>query len=168
MYAKYLPAYPDKGSRRRLDEAWLELIRQGGMAEFLGSAPELPANLERAIEEFNQGEYWKCHETLEGIWLPERYPLRLFYHGLIKAAVGLLHLKRRNRHGAMVKLRDAEYTLAPFTPEFMSIDTGDLQQEVRTRLGYINTNETVDWDAVEQLPAVQIYLLDDSHSQPGG
>ena len=73
--------------------------------------PDPPPEFELALAEFNNGQFWECHETLERLWLPEQYPLRLFYHGLIKAAVGLLHLERRNRRGAISKLTDAVCTL---------------------------------------------------------
>ena len=95
-----LPNYPSKGGRKKLDEEWLKALHRQGVAAFISDVISTPAELGRAIAEFNQGQFWHCHETLEMIWLPEKYPLRLFYHGLIKAAVGLLHLERRNRHGA--------------------------------------------------------------------
>ena len=91
-----LPAYSSKGNRRTLDRWWLESLHREGRSRFLASVPEPPAELALAIAEFNRGQYWQCHETLERLWLPEQYPLRLFYHGLIKVAVGLLHLERHN------------------------------------------------------------------------
>lgn len=158
MQDKELATYPAKGSRRKLDEAWLDLLHQDGITGFFPDRTPSPPGLGRAIEEFNQRQYWQCHETLEAIWLPERYPLRLFYHGLIKAAVGLLHLQRRNQHGATAKLSDAEYTLEPFLPDFMGIKTGQLREELENRLEYLKPDSLVDWDAIEALPPVQIHL----------
>jgi DUF309 family protein family protein len=157
MATRDLPVYPTRGDRRRLDQRWLELLRQEGLSPFLAEPPAPHRELDRAVEEFNRGYYWQCHETLESIWLPEHYPLRLFYHGLIKAAVGLLHLERHNQRGAMAKLRDAEYTLAPFLPDFMGIDTERLRQDVVQRLIYVEFDHSVDWEAVDQLPAVKIH-----------
>jgi hypothetical protein len=151
-----LPTYPAKGDRRNLDEAWLDQLHRDGIAGHLKEVPEPPPELGQAIEEFNQGQYWQCHETLESIWLPEQYPLRLFYHALIKAAVGLLHLKRRNRHGALVKLGDTEHALAPFIPEFMGIETGRLRQDIKDRWEYVRVDFAADWDTIENLPPVQI------------
>ena len=111
-----------------------------------------------AVAQFNQGDFWTCHETLEQIWLPEPYPLRLFYHGLIKAAVGLLHMERRNRRGAALKLHDAAYTLGPFLPQFMGIDVERLQADVLERLPYLQVEGRVDWEAVGRLPPVRLYL----------
>jgi uncharacterized protein len=156
-----LPEYPTRGNRRRLDEAWLELLHRDGAARFLKQVPNGPAGLIDAVEEFNQGMYWQCHETLEGLWIPEGYPLRLFYHGLIKAAVGLLHLERRNHPGALAKLRDAQYTLYPFSPGFMGLDIARLRVDLAERLARVEGDGLVDWEAVAGLPAVRL------HPEPG-
>jgi predicted metal-dependent hydrolase len=157
MATRDLPAYPARGDRRWLDQRWLELLHQEGLSAFLSETPGLPHELDRAVAEFNRGQYWHCHETLESLWLPEHYPLRLFYHGLIKAAVGLLHLERHNQRGAMAKLRDAEHTLGPFLPHFMGINTDRLRQDVIQRLAYVESDQPMNWDAIDQLPAVKIH-----------
>ena len=163
-----LPTYPTRGNRRKLDEAWLYRLHRDGISEHLKVVPGPPPELGQAIEEFNQGQYWHCHETLERIWLPEKYPLRLFYHALIKAAVGLLHLKRRNQHGAAVKLGDAEYALAPFVPGFMGIEAGWLYQDIKDRWEYVGGDFVADWDTIEKLPPVQIRVKVAPYQQPGG
>ena len=86
----------------------------------------------------------------------EEYPLRLFYHGLIKAAVGLLHLQRHNRLGAGKKLRDAECTLAPFIPNMMGIDIAKLLADIKPRLELIDSDLFSFQDAIDQLPTIQI------------
>ena len=60
----------------------------------------------------------------------------MFYHGLIKAAVGLLHLERHNLHGGTAKFRDAQYALTPFSPKFMGVEIGNLLSEISKRLAY--------------------------------
>ena len=89
--------------------------------------------------------------------MSEEYPLRLFYHGLIKAAVGLLHLQRHNRVGASIKLKDAERTLAPFIPDMMGIDIAKLLADIKQRLGLIEGDLVSIQDAIDPLPAVQIH-----------
>ena len=173
MIDQELPRYAAKGQRRKLDRDWLELLHRQGLPPSLAASgnpgPALlaaldqrlpaPRGLEQAIAEFNQGQYWQCHETLEELWMPEAYPLRLFYHGLIKAAVGLLHLQRHNYHGALIKLRDTEYTLAPFCPSFMGVDTGRLSRDVGRRLWLLPSEaEKVDWRALDQLAPSRIHL----------
>ena len=89
--------------------------------------------------------------------MSEEYPLRLFYHGLIKAAVGLLHLQRHNRVGAGKKLRDAERTLAPFIPDMMGIDIAKLLADIKLRLELIDSDLLSVQDPIDPLPAVQIH-----------
>ena len=157
MACQDLPAYPSKGNRRTLDQRWLDLLHREGLERLPADEQRPPAELELAVTQFNQGEFWTCHETLERVWLPESYPLRLFYHGLIKAAVGLLHLERRNRRGAALKLHDAAYTLSPFQPHFMGIDIDRLLRDTSDRLTYLQVDGPVGWEAVGRLPPVRIF-----------
>ena len=151
-----LPAYPGRGNRRALDQRWLDRLHREGLERMPADQLRPPADLGLAVAQFNRGDFWTCHETLERVWLPESYPLRLFYHGLIKAAVGLLHLERRNRRGAALKLHDAAHTLGPFLPRFMGIDVERLKADTLERLTYLQVDGRVDWEAVGRLPPVRI------------
>ena len=153
MAAMDLPTYPERGTRRGLDQRWLEKLHQEG---YSGPQPDPPTALGLGIQQFNAGEYWLSHETLEALWLAERYPLRLFYHGLIKTAAGLLHLERHNRKGATAKLSDAFSGLAPFLPRFMAIDTQALHQDLDERLSYMRSSGPVAWKTIDLLPPVKI------------
>ncbi len=155
-----LPTYPPKGQRRSLDQLWLTKLNQEGRRALPPCIPDRPAGLGLAVTHFNQEQYWQCHETLEAIWMVEEYPLRLFYHGLIKAAVGLLHLQRHNRLGAGKKLRDAECTLAPFIPKMMGIDIAKLLADIKPRLELIYSDLFSFQDAIDQLPTIQIRETD--------
>ena len=58
------------------------------------------AALKQGIQEFNNGDYFECHETLEDIWMIEVGPDRSFYQGLLQLGVGCFHLLNRNYVGA--------------------------------------------------------------------
>jgi len=152
-----LPTHPPKGQRQSLDQLWLTKLEQEGRGALPRCRPKRPPELRIAVTQFNQGLYWQCHETLEEIWMSEEYPWRLFYHGLIKAAVGLLHLERHNRLGAIIKLNDAERALAPFIPDMMGIDIAKLLADIKQRLELIDSDLVSIQDAVYPLPAVQIH-----------
>ena len=159
-----LPTRPIKGQRRSLDLLWLTKLEQEGRGALPGIIPQSPPALKLAVAEFNEGQYWQCHETLEEIWMSEEYPLRLFYHGLIKAAVGLLHLERNNRLGARLKLKDAERTLAPFIPVMMGLDVAKLSAAIKQRLKLIDGDLVSVEDSFDLLPSVQIHDLADHDS----
>ena len=57
------------------------------------SCPDVPpAALRTGIEQFNRGEYFECHETLEALWLAEPTSLRRLYQGILQVGVALHHL----------------------------------------------------------------------------
>ena len=60
----------------------------------------LPHKYLEAIELFNRGEYFECHELLEDLWRPAEGVVRNFLQGLIQVAVALHHESRGNAIGA--------------------------------------------------------------------
>ncbi len=76
----------------------------------------------RGIEEFNRERYFDSHEIWEDLWIGETGPARLFYKGLIQAAVALHHLARGNLHGANKLLRGSQRYLEPYRPWYLGLD----------------------------------------------
>jgi predicted metal-dependent hydrolase len=61
--------------------------------------------LRKAIEEFNSGEFFEQHETLELLWRATSGEIRHLYEGILQVGVGMHHLlANHNFHGAAVKL----------------------------------------------------------------
>ena len=116
-------------SRLQVDAEWLARLRKDGLAAHLSQLPETSSGLASAVQQINEGRYWQAHETLEAVWLPARYPLRLFYYALIKLAVGLLHMERGNAGGARQQLRAAVDYLGPFCPRFHGLRTDLLLED---------------------------------------
>ena len=52
------------------------------------------------IHFFNEHDFFEAHEVWESIWLECSGPERLYYKGLIQAAVGLHHFGNGNLRGA--------------------------------------------------------------------
>src|SRR4029079_15976225 len=88
-----------------------------------------PADLLAGIAQFNAGEYWECHETLETIWRVEPDHIRYLYQGILQVGVGFYHLKRGNWRGAVNKPRSGLVYLAPCSPTCMGIDVAELCAE---------------------------------------
>ena len=125
-------------SRLQVDAEWLARLRRDGLAAHLPGPLEAPSSLALAVQQINEGRYWQAHETLEAVWLPAPYPLRLLYYALIKLAVGLLHLERRNASGARRQLQAAVDFLEPFAPRFLGLRTDLLLEDARARLEAVN------------------------------
>ncbi len=151
--AEPLPKWPSKGNRRRLEESWLDVLERDGLAAFLAVEPTpAPPALGTAIAQFNRREFWECHETLEAVWLTTPYPLRFFYHAIIKTAVGFHHLSRHNRHGATVKLADGVRLLRLFLPEYLGVRTESLLGDAAPWLRRLESDARLDWSEVDSLP----------------
>jgi hypothetical protein len=54
----------------------------------------------RAFGEFNRGEWYDCHETLEDLWVGSEDEPRWFYQGMLQIAIALLHWRNGNYGGA--------------------------------------------------------------------
>jgi predicted metal-dependent hydrolase len=76
----------------------------------------------RGIELFNTGRFFSSHEVWEERWLAEGGPSRLFFKGLIQAAVALHHLQRGNAHGARKLLAGSHRYLGPYGPRHRGLD----------------------------------------------
>jgi hypothetical protein len=147
-----LPRWPSKGNRRKLEALWLEELERHGLSVFLPEAPvDVPPELCKAIGEFNAGLFWECHETLESVWLSTPYPLRFFYHAIIKAAVGFYHLSRHNRHGARVKLADAVRLLRLFPPGYLGVRTDLLCRDTSAWLAKLEGGDAISWAELDDL-----------------
>ncbi|BCR04437.1 hypothetical protein DESUT3_15060 [Desulfuromonas versatilis] len=93
-----------------------------------------PELLLRAIEEFNAGDYFLAHETLEILWCQERGEIRKLYQGILQVGIGLLHNRRGNYRGAVSLLRRGTGYLEPFGQLCLGIDVADLVNQTRRAL----------------------------------
>ena len=158
-----LPTLPFR-NRRTLDAQWIDALRQHGIDRFGDQrSNDPPPELRRAIEQFNRGEFWECHETLEDVWRVTPYPFRLFYHAVIKTSVGFHHLTRHNRHGARVKLRDGVELLALFQPEWMGIRTDKLCSDAEEWLSHVEA-PNVAWTVLDGRARPRIVTTDGQSS----
>jgi hypothetical protein len=78
------------------------------------------------VRQFNAGEYFACHETLEELWLAEPGGLRRLYQGILQVGVGLYHLQLGNEQGALILLARGTGLLRPFAPCCLGLDVAAL------------------------------------------
>jgi uncharacterized protein len=94
------------------------------------AAPErLPELALKGIEEFNQGEFYECHEYLEEAWMQESRRVRFLYQGILQVGVGFYHQQNGNWRGATGLLRNGTARLKEFEPETLGIDVARLVRE---------------------------------------
>jgi uncharacterized protein len=78
-------------------------------------------SFEDGLELFNQGRLFECHEAWEEVWKSARGTEKVFYQGLIQAAVALLHAERGNFRGAVSTYQKARAKLDRLPAEHMGI-----------------------------------------------
>jgi predicted metal-dependent hydrolase len=139
-------------SRERKSRRPPKRVPPGALAEPLRSRCDEPPPdpLRHAIAQFNAGEYFEQHETLELLWRDTRAPVRDLYHGILQIGVGLHHLRRGNFHGASVLLEEGLAKLRPFEPTCHAVDVSALVREataVRERVIELGPTgiATFDW-----------------------
>lgn len=95
-----------------------------------------PALLE-GIAQFNRGEYFEQHETLELLWRAERREIRYLYQGILQIGVAFHHLRRLNHHGTVYMLTRGPNYLQPFRPWCQRVDVERLVAEAAHALAEV-------------------------------
>jgi len=119
-----------------------------------------PRLLLEGIAQFNRGEYFEQHETLEILWRAEPRPVRRLYQGILQVGVAFLHLRRRNYHGASYMLTRGPAYLKPFAPVCQTVDVAALLDVAASalseveRLGPTRLHE-FDWGAAPKVLLVE-------------
>jgi uncharacterized protein len=81
---------------------------------------------ERGINEFNQQQFYACHDTLEAIWVDAPETDKRFYQGILQVAVGCYHLSNDNLRGAIILLGEAVRRLCDYQPDYEEINVEQL------------------------------------------
>ncbi len=109
--------------------------------------------LQLAINKFNAGDYFVCHEFLEGLWLDEQDPHRELYKGILQIGIGLRHLQRNNINGARRLLENGINLVEPFAPICFGIDLLSLQNDASAVLHRLEkpnqAHRFLDGDAIQ-------------------
>src|ERR1044072_8255791 len=76
----------------------------------------------QGIAYFNACEFFEAHEVWEDLWKNYSGPLRLFFKGLIQAAVALPHFGNGNIRGARKVYGSSRGYLAEYGPTCQGLD----------------------------------------------
>jgi len=121
----------------------IERLHAANLAE--ACAAPAPAELARAIHEFNAGKFFDQHETLELLWRATPDEIRHLYEGILQIGVGMHHLlEKHNFHGAAVKLDHGIRLLEAFPPVCHGVDIARLRNDAaaaRERLLELGPND---------------------------
>ncbi len=95
---------------------------------------------ERGVEQFNDGLFFECHDTLEDLWTGLRGSSRDFFQGLIQVSVGFYHLTNGNRAGAASMFERSMKRFSRYPARYFGFDLERHRNEIldwreRTRAG---------------------------------
>ena len=115
-----------------------------------------PAGLQKGIGEFNQNEFFECHETLEELWMADRRPIRHLYQGILQIGVAFYHLRAERYRPVVTLLKRGSKYLEPLAPVCMGVDISSLLRDTDRclaeveRLGPDGLND-FDWTLVPKI-----------------
>lgn len=93
------------------------------------SGDEAYIALQQAVRQFNQQEFYACHDTLEALWLEAAEPDRSFYQGILQIAVAFYHLGNQNWRGAVILLGEGSKKLKDYQPSYYDVDITNLRSQ---------------------------------------
>jgi uncharacterized protein len=97
-----------------------------------------PPLLLEGIAQFNRGEFFEQHETLETLWRAETRNIRYLYQGILQIGVAFHHLRKLNHHGTVYMLTRGQMYLAPFAPRCQRVDVQALLDAAAAALREVN------------------------------
>lgn len=90
---------------------------------------DLPAAFWQGVDQFNQGEFYACHDTLEALWMEASEPQKTLYQGILQIAVALYHLGNQNWRGAVILLGEGLRRVCDYQPTYAGLDVTRLVAE---------------------------------------
>lgn len=115
--------------------------------------------IRKGVEEFNSGEFFECHDTLEEVWQGIRGRPRNFFQGLIQLSVGFYHLCNGNSRGAVSQLERGLRNLEDYGDSYLGIELARLRAEVQQWLERIRQGEALR-GTVADLPKYRFTVSD--------
>lgn len=86
----------------------------------------IPQEFWQGVEQFNSGQFYACHDTLEALWIEASEPEKTFYQGILQISVALYHLENRNWRGAVILLGEGSNRLRRYPSTYGGIDVDEL------------------------------------------
>lgn len=115
----------------------------------------LDPRLRKGIEEFNQGLYFECHETLEEIWLEDHGKDREFYQGIIQIAAGYFKWEQGVLTGAIKLWMSGLQKLERYGPAHLGVELDSFVSGVKENLKQVEVVREKGEDA----PALKVPVL---------
>lgn len=113
--------------------------------------------LERAVQQYNDGWYFESHETLEDLWMVTPWPERQLFQAIIQLAAAFVHFARGEYPGILKLLDAAAEKLRDFQPAAMGLDVSALLEgtdQARRDLEALGPERFREWDDRKHRPRI--------------
>ena len=97
----------------------------------------LPQEFWEGVEQFNSGQFYACHDTLEALWIEALEPDKTFYQGILQIAVALYHLGNKNVRGGAILLGEGSNRLRRYPSTYAGIDVNQLLHQSKALLSVV-------------------------------
>lgn len=88
-----------------------------------------PQEFWQGVVQFNQRQFYACHDTLEAVWLDAPESDKTFYQGILQVAVALYHLSNQNWQGAVILMGEGVKRLSNYERDEFGINLEKLIAE---------------------------------------
>jgi predicted metal-dependent hydrolase len=124
----------------------------------------LPQEFWQGVEQFNAGQFYACHDTLEALWIEATEPEKSLYQGILQIAVALYHLGNHNLRGAMILLGEGSNRLRRYPESDYGINVEELLLESVELLKALQQTDpekiaSGDWSETTALPLPRISII---------
>jgi uncharacterized protein len=92
----------------------------------------LPPIALQGLDEFNRGEYFESHETLEEAWNEDASAGKELYRAILQVAVAYLQIERGNYNGALKMFLRMRQWLDPLPDRCRGVDVASLRLDARS------------------------------------
>jgi predicted metal-dependent hydrolase len=113
---------------------------------------DFPDDFWLGVEQFNQGEFYACHDTLEAIWIEAPEADKKFYQGILQIAVALYHLGNQNWRGGVILIGEGLHRLRSVPPDYAGLDIADFMAQASSLLSFLQQQ------GADNLPALQLTI----------
>jgi uncharacterized protein len=100
---------------------------------------DFPQEFWVGVEQFNQGEFYACHDTLEAIWIEAPEADKKFYQGILQIAVALYHLGNQNWRGGVILMGEGLNRLRAVPEDHAGLDMVSFMAESSDLLKFLQT-----------------------------
>lgn len=83
----------------------------------------------KGLQEFNRGEYFEAHESLEEAWNADTSPGRELYRAILQIAVAYLQIERRNYNGTIKMFLRVRQWIDPLPGQCRGVDVDQLRTD---------------------------------------